>query len=177
MSEIGKLLGDYERFVATIDAGLETAGIDHFDLSMMDHICYRVETLERYDELFKAFGKTAMLLGESEVSGRLIATFEFEEPLEAAGWRIPYLELPQPKEGSPYPEGLEHVELVVVGSLSKFEEKYGHLPFDRKGMGKDINPELGLKHKGISVKFHEQQLGAVLRIEEALGRTMNRQRQ
>jgi len=31
----------------------------------------------------------------------------------------------------------------------------------------NIIPELGFKHAGMSVKFHEQQLGAVVRIEQA----------
>ncbi len=168
MSELKQLLGDYESFVANIDAGLERCGIDRRDLSLMDHICYRVETMERYEEMKTSLAKCAFLLGEAMVTGRLIATFECHEPLEVGKWRIPYIELPQPKEGSPYPEGLEHVEFVVVGSLDRFERQYPDLPYDRKGMSKTINPELGLKHEGISVKFHEQQLGAVVRIEDRL---------
>lgn len=42
------------------------------------------------------------------------------------------------------------------------------MPYDHKGMSKTVNPELGLKYEGISVKFHEQQLGAVVRIEDRL---------
>lgn len=168
MSELKQLLGDYESFVADIDAGLKRCGIDARDLSMLDHICYRVETIERYKGMKAALAKCALLLGEAMVGGRLIATFECEEPLEAGEWRIPYVELPQPKEGSPYPEGLEHAEFVVVGSLDRFQRVYPDLPYDRKGMGKTINPELGLKYEGISVKFHEQQLGAVVRIEDRM---------
>jgi predicted metalloenzyme YecM len=134
---------------------------------MMDHLCYRVETLERYDEMKMLLGQRAFFLDESEVAGRLITTFEFDDPLRAHGWRVPFLELPQPKEGSPYPEGLEHAELVVVGRLETFH-KHHLLPFDDKAMGKTINPELGLKLDGVSVKFHEVQLGAVCAIEQRL---------
>jgi hypothetical protein len=42
--------------------------------------------------------------------------------------------------------------------------------FDTKGMSKVINPELGLKTDVLSVKFHEQPLGAVVRIEQRLGK-------
>lgn len=165
------LIGDYEPFVRNISQGLRQVGIHKRELSMMDHICYRVETNARYHEMLGEIAKRAKLLGENKISGRMIATFEFHDYLEVDGWRIPYLELPQPKEGSPYPEGLEHAELVVVGSLDAFRARHTSLDFDEKGMGKTINPELGLKTAGMSVKFHEQQLGAVVRIEERLKNT------
>lgn len=163
------VIGDYESFVENINEGLKRCCIDRNELAMMDHICYRVETNERYDEMKQKLGEKAVLLGETEISGRFIATFECHEPLQAGGWQIPYIELPQPKEGAPYPEGLEHVEFVTVRSLAQFEAMHPDLPFDHKGMGKTINPELGLKYAEISVKFHEQPLGAVVRIEKRLG--------
>lgn len=163
------IIGDYEAFVDNVNRGLAECGIDRSELAMMDHICYRVETNERYDEMKQKLSEQATLLGETEISGRMIATFECHEPLQAVGWQIPCIELPQPKEGAPYPEGLEHVELVTVRSLEQFEAMHPDLPFNHKGMGKQINPELGLKHAGISVKFHEQPLGAVVRIEKRLG--------
>jgi uncharacterized protein len=165
---MNELLGNYHEFVERINQGLKGSGIDRSELAMMDHICYRVDTMERYRQLFQEFGKTALMIGEVEISGRPIATFEFDTPLEAAGWRIPYLELPAPKEGSPYAEGLEHAELVVIGDIEKFAKRHSKLAFDRRGMGKLINPELGLKTDVMSVKFHEQPLGAVVRIEQRL---------
>jgi hypothetical protein len=59
---------------------------------------------------------------------------------------------------------------VVIGGLDRFAEKHSNLTFDIKGMNKDVNPELGLKTGMLSVKFHEQPLGAVVRIEQRLGR-------
>lgn len=162
------VLGDYEPFVENINEGLKRVGIARDELAMMDHLCYRVETLERYDEMKRKLGERAVLLGETEISGRLIATYECNIPLEVDGWRIPCIELPQPKEGSPYPEGLEHAELVTISGLNLFEAQHPDLPFNYAGMSKSINPELGLKHEGISVKFHEQPLGAVVRIENRL---------
>jgi len=167
---MNEIIGNYEAFIVNIGPGLRAAGINRSELAMMDHICYRVETNERYDELLRTFSGMATLLGVAEVSGRDIATFEFHNYLDVDGWRVPYLELPAPKENSPYPEGLEHAELVVIGGLDRFAKMHSELPFDTKGMGKDINPELGLKTKRLSVKFHEQPLGAVVRIEERLGR-------
>lgn len=166
-----ELLGDYKRFVNNINLELANIGVDRSEIAMVDHICYRVESLERYKELLAVFAGLAVMIGETEVSGRPIATFEFDEPLEAAGWKIPYLELPAPKSGSQYIEGLEHAELVVIGDIEKFAARHHDLTFDRKGMSKTINPELGLKSGAMSVKFHEQPLGAVVRIEQRLAAT------
>jgi uncharacterized protein len=165
------IIGDYDTFISGIGAGLAASGIDRSEVAMMDHICYRVETQTRYDELLGILGTAAILLREAVVSGRKIATFELYDYIKVDGWTVPYLELPEPKEGSPYPEGLEHAELVVIGGLDRFAEKHSDLVFDTKGMGKDVNPELGLKTNLLSVKFHEQPLGAVVRIEQRLGRT------
>lgn len=166
-----EIIGDYELFIQNIDAGLKRLGITRDEISMMDHVCYRVETIERYQEMLKKAETIGLLLGESEINGRRIATFEFNDYLQTAGWTVPYLEIPAPKEGSPYSDGLEHAELVVIGSLERFLERHKNLPFSYGGISKSINPEAGLKADGISVKFHEQQLGAVVRIEKQLGIT------
>lgn len=166
-----EIIGDYEQFIENINDGLARLGIERGQLSMMDHVCYRVETLERYQEMLARAAEIGTLLGESDINGRPIATFELDQSLEAGGWTVPYLELPAPKEGSPYTEGLEHAEFVVVGSLERFMKCHEALPFTQSGLGKSINPEAGLKAEGISVKFHEQQLGAVVRIEKQLGIT------
>ena len=165
------ILDGYEQFVDRVNHGLERVNISADELAMMDHICYRVETDERYREILEILGG-AILLGEAMISGRPIATIELEKPLEAGGWKIPYLELPAPKASSPYPEGLEHVEFVVVGDLGKFEARHPELPFERAGMSKDLNPELGLKVVGMSVKFHGIPLGEVVRVEHLMGRTL-----
>ncbi|MDN5275245.1 MAG: putative dihydroxybiphenyl dioxygenase [Candidatus Saccharibacteria bacterium] len=163
------ILGDYEGFIRTLTEGLKARGIARDEISMMDHICYRVETLERYQALLPVLSADARLLGENEVNGRMIATFELNDYLQVDSWTIPYLELPAPKEGSPFSEGLEHAELVVIGSLERFIDRHSDLPFSLKGMDKTINPEAGLKDGVFSVKFHEQQLGAVVRIENKVG--------
>lgn len=165
-----EIIGDYESFIDGINTGLKAAGIDRSELAMMDHLCYRVKTQARYDELLDKFSLSATLISEAMVSGRKIATFELHDYINAGGWTVPYLELPEPKQGSAYPEGLEHAELVVLGGLDRFADRHPDLNFDTKGRDKDINAELGLKTELMSVKFHELPLGAVARIEQRLGR-------
>lgn len=164
-----KIIGDYQSFISSINYELDNASIDTRDLAMLDHLCYRVETQDRYDELKQRLSDHDEYLGEATVGGRQISTFEFTDPLEAGGWRIPYLELPEPKAGSPYKEGLEHAEFVVIGGLSRFLHKYDRLTFETKALTKKINPEIGLKLGTVSVKFHEQPLGSIVRLEQSLG--------
>jgi len=165
-----EIVGDYETFIRGISAGLAAVGIDRNELAMMDHVCYRVETQARYVELLDILSAEATLLGETVVSVCKIATFELRDYINVDGWTVPYIELPEPKEGSPYQEGLEHAEFVVLGGLGRFAEYHPDIVFDTKGLVKDINPELSLKTDLLSVKFHEQPLGAVVRIEQRLGR-------
>lgn len=171
MSEILRdVIGDYDGFVGDINRGLEIAGIDRSELGMCDHICYRVETNQRYRELAQKLGRFADMIGEVEVGGRPISTFELYEPIEVGGWAIPCIELPAPKEKSFYKEGLEHAEFVVLGSLGGFQKQHRELVFNEKAKSKQINPEISLKTPLMSVKFHEIPLGAVVRLEGRLGK-------
>lgn len=46
-----EIIGNYDQVVADINDGLTTAGIARDELALLDHICYRTETLERYYEI------------------------------------------------------------------------------------------------------------------------------
>jgi predicted metalloenzyme YecM len=162
------IIGDYEPFIENISAGLAAAGIDRQELALMDHICYRVETHERYKELLHVLSDAAIFLSESLVSGRNIAVFELHDYIRVDGWVVPYLELPAPKPDYFFAEGLEHAELVVVGGLERFRTRHTDLSFDDKSMDKQLNPELAYRTPTMAVKFHEQPLGAVVRIEQRL---------
>ncbi len=140
----------------------------------LDHICYRVETVERYEKLKAQLLKTNELLVESPINGRRIATFRMAAPFCFGEREIGLLELPEPKTGSPYPEGWEHVEFVTDRPLEAFAGwMVEHLgvadkDIDRSGINKLLNADLRLRLPGgLSVKFHELPLDEVIRIELA----------
>lgn len=169
------ILEGIEPFIVNINRGLDEARIDRGYLTEMDHVCYRVETNDRYDEIRTELAKATEWLLEvgapAMINGRPIVTYQFIEPIAIGDWTPSYLELPAPKEGSPYPEGLEHAEFVVRGgNLATFQAAHPHLEdmFTEGGMNKSVNPELGLKAYGMSIKFHELALGKVVRIEQGL---------
>ena len=161
------IIGNYEQAVINAEALLRDHTILPTDIVQCDTICYRVETNDRYDELKEQLAQAALLLNEVEINGRLIASFALSEPLEAGSQHfISYIELPQPKAGSDYREGIDHVQLVTRLPLAQFHTKYQDLPFETKGLASKLNPLLKLEGENISVKFHDKHMGAVIALED-----------
>ncbi len=146
-------------FDALASAGVDTKGF------VLDHLCYRVGSMERLVELRKELDATSTLLGESIIGGRAIATYRLDEPFLFEARRIDVVEVPAPKLGSPYPEGFEHAEFVVEEELLAFTERYPDLPWDLSGSTKPLNAEVRLRFDGLSVKFHRQPLAEVIEQE------------
>lgn len=164
-----EIIGEYETFITKVDELVAAHGIAGDDLVQLDTICYRVETNERYDELKRRLAGVALEIDETEVNGRLISVFAVERPLVAGNWQsISYIEVPQPKPGSPYPEGIDHVQIVTRQRLSDFHAKYSETPFEEKGLVNIINPLLKLNGSGVSVKFHDKHMGAVIELENKI---------
>jgi uncharacterized protein len=146
--------------------GLKKQGVDLTGLEV-DHVCYRTLTEENYKKIKNYFRTRGKLLVESMVGGRMIATYEFELPLEYQGYKIPLIEVPAPKTGSHYREGFEHIEVVIQESFETFMQKYPQLKFDTSAMSKELNAEIRVKlDQFISVKFHKQSLKEVIAIEK-----------
>jgi uncharacterized protein len=169
-NDMKDIIGDYEAKVAAINKGLEAAGIKKEELAMLDHLGYRTETLDEYKEVMAKFKILGKDMGEIMIQGRPISIIALDEPLQAGGWTIPFLEVIAPKEGSPYPSGLEHAEFVTMRLLGDFEKAHPDLPFIRDAMDRRINPELKYRENGISVKFHRLSIGSVVEIEEELAK-------
>ncbi|MCK9361331.1 VOC family protein [Patescibacteria group bacterium] len=158
-----------EEFLQRLTAQLAEARMD-VSRYEMDHVCYRVASLTRYEMLAHAWRLYASDTHESLVNGRPISVFVLERPLYRLDRSIAVLELPAPKEGSPYPEGWEHAEFVIDEPFKAFKERHPSLVFDEKSVDKEINPELGLKlGDGLQVKFHHQPLVRVIQIEREQG--------
>jgi predicted metalloenzyme YecM len=176
-----------------------------------DHVCWRTESMEEYTELISALrttttttttckdnNKWCTLLIESEIGGRPIATFCLTRSI-IIGYRgatrtINVVEIPAPKDGSPYKTGLEHVEFVIPtkndirtnkpqavssplndavhqSTLGDFMAQYPTVKWNTKAKDKDNNPDVSLKIElddlfGVcSVKFHLMPLARVIEYE------------
>jgi hypothetical protein len=138
----------------------------HWDI---DHICYRSSSQENYEEMFKQFSLWGSLLIESEVNGRLIATFKLQEPIlfhHYRDYKIDVLELPAPKMNKKTKEGFEHIEVVCDLSFEEIKAKYAGLKFDESGLKKSFNQELRIVFDdSCSIKFHHMSLESVICLE------------
>ena len=160
-----------------------------------DHVCWRTETTESYQSLvsaLKAYPESSLLI-ESLIGGRPIATFKLNEGISYKGRKVSILEIPSPKEGSPYKEGLEHVEFVIGESsdhslhtpinntahetaLEKIMSEHSDIEWNTKASSKKVNPDVSLKLSlssfgTCSVKFHLLPLEKVIEYEISHGMT------
>ncbi len=146
--------------------------LDQVGLSLsgkeIDHICYRTSSEENYKSTKIIAESLGTLLIESDVNGRLIATYRLHQPLSYKDWLIPLLEIPAPKPGKITREGLEHIEVIIDESFQSFIKRYPHLSFQLKAMQKEINPDIELELNGCSIKFHHQSLENVIEYERKI---------
>lgn len=154
-------------FLSDVFKKIDEKGIDVSDL-YLDHICYRVSTHERYQELKKTLEDHGKLLVESDINGRLISTYKLKDPICFEGREITVLELPSPKVSSEYKEGYEHVEFVIPCSLKEFIFRYPDISFSTKGLLKKVNKDIRLSFDSVSVKFHEISLEEVIEMEKGI---------
>lgn len=169
MSEATAFIGDHAKFLDDILGRVAAEGFDLSDFSQIDHLCYRTVSTENYVEKKAELITIAKLLGETMVNERPISTFRLHTPILHAPWRVDAVELPAPKPGSKYPEGLEHVEFVLYDDIPTFLDKYAGKPFNTRAADRGINPEVGLQLGELSVRFHLLSLPTVVYLENKLG--------
>lgn len=137
-------------------------------VTAIDHICYRVPDMGRYEVVKQALEAEAVLLCESYVNGRPIATYKLKQAVVIdRDFSLDLIELPSPKEGQPYAEGFEHIEMVLSKSLGEFYEKHSDIKFNVRNMHAAINPDISLRWPEGLVKFHEASLEAVIDQEKS----------
>lgn len=151
-------------FLEKMFAEIDNTNLDYNDW-FIDHLCYRTVSQEEYENL-KTFLKTkGSLLVESEVGGRLIASFQLNNSINYKHFDIPLIELPAPKKGSNYQAGFEHFEFVISENFESLMEQYPEFSFNKKAITKSINPDIQLQFQNGSVKFHHQSLSEIIQQE------------
>jgi len=165
------MLNGIELFVPRVLGMAKRVGIDVSGYEM-DHLCYRVATRARYDEIVHAWSWYAAKTYTSLVYDRLITVFVLHHALRICEREIRVIEVPAPKERDPYAEGWEHAEFVIGEPFDDFMARYPDMKdrFVTKSLDKTLNPELGFKlPDGLQIKFHHQPLERVIEIERERG--------
>jgi predicted metalloenzyme YecM len=132
----------------------------------IDHLCYRVETEQRYLEKKAEFSNFAELLIESQVGGRMISTFKLNVPIVFRDYSIGLIELPAPKLHKTVKEGFEHIEVICDLPFFDLKTRYSNLTCDESGTKKALNKELEFNFKSGAVKFHHLSLESVIELEK-----------
>lgn len=156
--KIEDILGKYNIFLDKIFLNLEKSGIGKDDISELDHIAFRTETLDRYEDIKKELLDFVEFNSEEIFNGRLISVLKLKEPLIYKEYMINCIELMAPKENNQHKEGLEHAEFVVNKKLDEFLVKYDNIDFNMSAYERDENRELIIDYKDCAIKFHEQSL-------------------
>lgn len=149
-------------FLDKIFNWLTEEGIDVANYEL-DHICYRVSSMKRYQEICDIMSIHGQLLSETIINDRPISSFRLEEAIIYGDRKISVFEIPSPKPGSLYEEGYEHVEFVIPHKLESFMDMYPDIQFDTSGIFKKVNADIRIKGQGFSVKFHNQSLEYVIK--------------
>ena len=120
---------------------------------LIDHLCYRVADLDRYDELRDALTPFASEVATTIHNNRKFSIFKLKEPLRVRDYSIPMIELPTPEEDNTYAEGLEHLEMVVDTDFDVFCME--NEPVLLGHIDDTANPTVRITYKGLgSVRFH-----------------------
>lgn len=171
MNDLQPIIGNYDAFLQQILQEVQAEGFDLRDFVQLDHVCYRVPSVERYESKKSELMAVGTIIGEAQVNGRPIATVRLKQPITHGAWRIDCVELPAPKPGTEPKEGLEHIEFVLYGDKEAFLQKYASKQFNLDAADRGINPEIGYKLPSGGVKFHLLSLSAVVYLERKLGIT------
>ncbi|EQC48226.1 YecM protein [Bacteriovorax sp. BSW11_IV] len=153
------------QFLESIFATLNEKKVDIKNLEI-DHLCYRTSSEENYKEIKEIFSSIGQCLIESDVNGRLIATYKLSEPILFDEYIIDLVEVPAPKKGKITKEGFEHIEVVTSETFDDLIKRYSHLNIETKGLEKSFNPELEINFGDMAIKFHNQSLESVINVEK-----------
>lgn len=155
-----------EEFLNHLFSQIQQNGVQLKPHWSIDHLCFRVQSQDSYEQHKTAFCQFGRLLIESEVNGRMIATYKLNEPVMHGNYRIDVVELPAPKAGKKTIEGFEHIEVVVDESFEKLMAQYAYMAIDAGGLKKAFNQELELEMDGCALKFHPLSLESVIELEK-----------
>lgn len=158
------VIGDYESFLNQIFDNLKDMGVSLDNFKELDHIAYRTDSIEKYEEIKKKLLPFLKIYSDKQFNGRAILVGRFEQPLIYQEFQIEGIEILAPKENNVFKNSLEHAEFVIKGTLEGFRAKYKNIDFDLHAYSRDVNPELCIKFDNCAVKFHEISLLDVRKI-------------
>lgn len=99
----------------------------------------------------------------------MISILQATPALEVGKWRVPYIELLQPKPTRENIDGVDSVFFVANTDIEDFVANHSvpeGVSYDDKGLKNKANPYVEYKNGTVAVKIHDLHMGAVLRTEK-----------
>lgn len=158
------IIGDYKSFLDEVFQKLEAAGFSLDEFKELDHIAYRTESLENYEKIKNEIIEFSEAYSDKIFNGRPILICRLKNPLIYGNFSIKGFELPAPKSGKIYKEGLEHAEFVTRIALAEFRDKHRKISFNYSAYDREENPELAINFGNCSAKFHTQSILEIRKI-------------
>jgi len=162
--KIEEIIGNYVEFLDGIFDSLNQFGVHNDELKELDHIAYRTQDIQKYDDVKEKLMPFFDEYSEKEFGGRLIFVGRFEKPLKYMQFSVSGFELLAPKNNNTFGDGLEHAEFILKESLSNFYKEHEDIKFNLNAYDRDENPELIIDFEDCAAKFHEVSLLDVRKI-------------
>lgn len=162
--DLVEIIGDYKSFVQDTLKRATDAGVDLKDYPI-DHLCFRVQTVEEYQRIKPLIQKFSKGVLENAHHGRPVTKFLLSEPLIVGNYEIPVIEMPAPKQGQVINTGLEHLEMVVGDDYERIKERYASLWSGTDDSGEFNQPMFVAFNNGHSIKFHKLPISEVIKLE------------
>ena len=109
----------------------------------VDHLGLRIKEVNSIAALKNELDIKGKTISSAIVNGREILIYKLNSPLRLGSWSISCIELPYPKPDHSYPDGWEHIEIVIPSSATTLAE----LRHDFQNFFPEVNIE-SLKQKG-----------------------------
>lgn len=100
-----------------VDLGLQ----DQTKHLFADHLGIRLKNIDHILSLRHKLSSHGNIISSAIVNGREILIYKLVTPIRLHNWTIPCIELPYPKPDHSYPDGWEHIELVIPSSATTLD--------------------------------------------------------
>lgn len=144
---------NYTTFLDSFFEQIQKAGLDISGLAL-DHVAYQASSSEDYEKLMPEFSNLGELVSQEIIGDRRVAVFKLKEPIVYKDYKIPALELIEPKAGQVCESAFQHAEFVISQHFEDYMKKYPDLQWDTSSMYRDEFSHLKLNFEnGLTLKF------------------------
>ena len=149
----------------------------------VDHLGLRLKNTNDILVLKNELLEKGQIISSAIINGRKILIYKLDTPIQIQNWHVPCIELPYPKPDHSYPDGWEHIEIVIPSSavtLEEFKDSFksyfseidieslkqkGQYSEDEPRSESDQlpNPTIALrKNKNTAIKFHARTIEQIV---------------